>query len=148
MFFTDTQKISKTAYDALKRIRESRNKATTDLVLESKNFTKSRYNTIFPEYTDDKFKGIDSKILLKKITSFVNNVGYELVNIDITIIAQKPKINPHKNEIKSSLSKLLNLPKQFINIKASTAEKLGAVGREEGVVVQAMTNLRYYDWTK
>lgn len=101
----------------------------------------------FPD-TDDKFKGIDSKILLKKIISFVNNVGYELVNIDITIIAQKPKINPHKNEIKSSLSKLLNLPKQFINIKASTAEKLGAVGREEGVVVQAITNLRYYDWTK
>ena len=101
----------------------------------------------FPD-TDDKFKGIDSKILLQKIISFVNNVGYELVNIDITIIAQKPKINPHKNEIKSSLSKLLNLPKQFINIKASTAEKLGAVGREEGVVVQAMTNLRYYDWTK
>ena len=101
----------------------------------------------FPD-TDDKFKGIDSKILLQKIISFVNNVGYELVNIDITIIAQKPKINPHKNEIKSSLSKLLNLPKQFINIKASTAEKLGAVGREEGVVIQAMTNLRYYDWTK
>lgn len=56
MFFTDTQKISKTAYDALKRIRESRNKATADLVLESKSFTKSRYNTIFPEYSDDKFK--------------------------------------------------------------------------------------------
>jgi 2-C-methyl-D-erythritol 4-phosphate cytidylyltransferase/2-C-methyl-D-erythritol 2,4-cyclodiphosphate synthase len=47
-----------------------------------------------------------------------------------------------------SLSKLLNLPKQFINIKASTAEKLGSIGREEGVVVQAIANLKYYDWTK
>ncbi|RXI26504.1 bifunctional 2-C-methyl-D-erythritol 4-phosphate cytidylyltransferase/2-C-methyl-D-erythritol 2,4-cyclodiphosphate synthase [Aliarcobacter trophiarum] len=101
----------------------------------------------FPD-TDDKFKGIDSKILLKKIISFVSNVGYEIINIDITIIAQKPKINPHKDYIKTSLSKLLNLPKQFINIKASTAEKLGAVGREEGVVVQTIANLKYYDWTK
>lgn len=101
----------------------------------------------FPD-SDEEFKGIDSKILLEKIINFVTNVGYEIVNIDITIIAQKPKINPHKNEIKASLSKLLNLPKQFINIKASTAEKLGSIGREEGVVVQAIANLKYYDWTK
>ena len=100
----------------------------------------------FPD-TSDEFKGIDSKILLQQIISFVNNVGYEIINIDITIIAQKPKINPHKNEIKASLSKLLNLPKQFINIKASTAEQLGAIGRAEGVVVQTIANLKYYDWT-
>ena len=101
----------------------------------------------FPD-TDNSFKGISSILLLKETGKLIEKAGYIINNIDATIIAQKPKINPHKNEIKSSLSKLLNLPKQFINIKASTAEKLGAVGREEGVVVQAMTNLRYYDWTK
>ena len=73
-------------------------------------------------------------------------MGYEIVNIDLTIIAQKPKINPFKNDIKSSISKLLNLPKQFINIKATTAEKLGFIGREEGVAVQSIANLKYYNW--
>lgn len=100
----------------------------------------------FPD-TDNKYKGIDSKELLKEILRFIQNVGYEIINIDITIVAQKPKINPHKLEIKSSLSKLLNIEKQFINIKASTAEKLGTIGRAEGVVVLSTANLKYYDWT-
>ena len=99
----------------------------------------------FPD-TDDTYKGIDSKILLEKIVNFIYSVGYEIVNIDLTIIAQKPKINPFKNDIKSSISKLLNLPKQFINIKATTAEKLGFIGREEGVAVQSIANLKYYNW--
>ncbi len=99
----------------------------------------------FPD-TDEKYKGIDSKILLEQIINFVYSVGYEIVNIDLTIIAQKPKINPFKQEIKSSIAKLLNLPKQFINIKATTAEKLGFIGREEGVAVQTIANLKYYNW--
>ena len=99
----------------------------------------------FPD-TDDTYKGIDSKILLEKIVNFIYSVGYEIVNIDLTIIAQKPKINPFKNDIKSSISKLLNLPKQFINIKATTAEKLGFIGRAEGVAVQSIANLKYYNW--
>ncbi|WP_198304277.1 bifunctional 2-C-methyl-D-erythritol 4-phosphate cytidylyltransferase/2-C-methyl-D-erythritol 2,4-cyclodiphosphate synthase [Arcobacter vandammei] len=99
----------------------------------------------FPD-TDDKFKGIDSKILLEHIVNFTYSVGYEIVNIDLTIIAQKPKINPFKQDIKNSISKLLNLPKQFINIKATTAEKLGFIGRAEGVAVQSIANLKYYNW--
>ncbi|QKF74334.1 bifunctional 2-C-methyl-D-erythritol 4-phosphate cytidylyltransferase / 2-C-methyl-D-erythritol 2,4-cyclodiphosphate synthase protein [Aliarcobacter faecis] len=99
----------------------------------------------FPD-TDDTYKGIDSKILLERIVNFVYSVGYEIVNIDLTIIAQKPKINPYKQEIKNNLSKLLNLSKQFINIKATTAEKLGFIGREEGVAVQTIANLKYYNW--
>ena len=99
----------------------------------------------FPD-TDDAYKGIDSKILLEKIVNFIYNVGYEIVNIDLTIIAQKPKINPFKQEIKSNISKLLNLPKQFINVKATTAERLGFIGREEGVAVQSIANLKYYNW--
>jgi len=100
----------------------------------------------FPD-TDNKYKGVDSKELLKYIVSFVKNVGYDIVNIDITILAQIPKINPHKNSIKSSLSKLLHLPKYKINIKATTGEKMGYIGREEGVCVHSIANLKYYDWT-
>lgn len=101
----------------------------------------------FPD-TDDKYKGIDSKILLDHIVAFIYNVGYEIVNIDLTIIAQKPKINPFKMEIKNSLSKMLGIEKQFINIKATTAEKMGFIGRGEGVAVQSIANLKYYDWKR
>lgn len=101
----------------------------------------------FPD-TDDRYKNIDSKVLLDHIVNFVYNVGYEIVNIDVTIIAQKPKINPFKMEIKSSMAKLLRLEKQFVNIKATTAEKLGFIGRAEGVAVQSIATLKYYDWTQ
>jgi len=101
----------------------------------------------FPD-TDDKYKGIDSKILLDEIVTFLQNVGYELINVDLTIIAQKPKINPHKFEIKSSLAKLLGIEKQFINIKATTAEKMGFIGRGEGVAVQSIATVKYYNWKR
>jgi 2-C-methyl-D-erythritol 4-phosphate cytidylyltransferase/2-C-methyl-D-erythritol 2,4-cyclodiphosphate synthase len=99
----------------------------------------------FPD-TNDKYKNIDSKILLEHIVTFVYNVGYEIVNIDTTIIAQKPKINPFKDEIKSSMAKLLKIEKQFINIKATTAEKMGFIGRAEGVAVQSIATVKYYNW--
>ena len=101
----------------------------------------------FPD-TDEQYKGIDSKVLLEKIVEFIYNVGYEIVNIDLTIIAQKPKINPYKHEIKSSIAKLLGIEKPFVNIKATTAEKMGFIGRSEGVAVQSIATLKYYDWTK
>jgi len=101
----------------------------------------------FPD-TDEQYKGIDSKILLKEIVEFIYNVGYEIVNIDLTIVAQKPKINPHKKEIKSSIAKLLGIEKQFVNIKATTAEKMGFIGRSEGVAVQSLATLKYYNWIK
>ncbi len=99
----------------------------------------------FPD-TDAQYKNIDSKILLEDIVRFVYNVGYQIVNIDLTIIAQKPKINPYKQEIKSTIAKLLNIEKQFVNIKATTAEKLGFIGRAEGVAVQSIATLKYYNW--
>ena len=99
----------------------------------------------FPD-TSAEFKDIDSKILLKNIVEFIYNVGYEIVNVDLTIIAQIPKINPHKNEIKNSISKLLEIEKQFVNIKATTAEKMGFIGRSEGVAVQSIATLKYYNW--
>jgi 2-C-methyl-D-erythritol 4-phosphate cytidylyltransferase/2-C-methyl-D-erythritol 2,4-cyclodiphosphate synthase len=101
----------------------------------------------FPD-TDLEYKNIDSKLLLKKIVEFIYNVGYEIVNVDLTIIAQKPKINPYKNAIKTTIAELLNIEKQFVNIKATTAEKLGFIGRAEGVAVQSIATLKYYNWKR
>ncbi len=101
----------------------------------------------FPD-TDEKYKNADSKKLLEYIIRFIKHVGYDLVNIDLTIIAQQPKINPYKDKIKSKMSELLNIEKQKINIKATTAERMGFIGRNEGVAVQSIATLKYYDWTK
>ena len=101
----------------------------------------------FPD-TDPQYAGADSKELLNYIITFIRNVGYEIINVDLSILAQIPKINPHKQNIKESLANLLNIKKQQINIKATTAEKMGFVGREEGVVVLSSATLKYYDWTK
>ncbi len=99
----------------------------------------------FPD-TSKEFKNADSKVLLEFIVKFIKNIGFELVNIDLTIIAQKPKINPRKLDIKFSLAKILQIPAQFINIKATTAEKMGFIGREEGIAVQSIATLKYFDW--
>lgn len=101
----------------------------------------------FPD-NDAQYKNIDSKILLSKIVSFINNVGFEIVNIDLTIIAEKPKITPYKMVIKTKIAELLNIQMQFINIKATTSEKLGFIGRSEGVAVQSIATLKFYDWKK
>jgi 2-C-methyl-D-erythritol 4-phosphate cytidylyltransferase/2-C-methyl-D-erythritol 2,4-cyclodiphosphate synthase len=101
----------------------------------------------FPD-TKAEFKDIDSTLLLKQIVSFVHSVGYKIVNVDITIIAQQPKINPYKNSIKESIARLLHLKNSHVNIKATTAEKLGFIGRKEGVAVQSSANLKYYNWKK
>jgi 2-C-methyl-D-erythritol 4-phosphate cytidylyltransferase/2-C-methyl-D-erythritol 2,4-cyclodiphosphate synthase len=101
----------------------------------------------FPD-TNMQYKDIDSKVLLKQIVSFIHNVGYIIVNVDVTIIAQQPKINPYKNVIKRSIAHLLHLEASCVNIKATTAEKLGFIGRKEGVAVQSSANLQYYNWKR
>lgn len=101
----------------------------------------------FPD-TDAKYKGADSKKLLKHIVKFVTNVGFTIVNLDLTILAEVPKINPHKDKIKSKMAKLLKIKKSKINIKATTSEKMGFVGQKEGVTVYSNINLKYYDWRK
>ncbi len=101
----------------------------------------------FPD-TDMAYEGIDSKILLEQIVQFITNIGFEIVNIDITIVAQKPKITPYKEQIKDTIQKIVQIKPNFINIKATTAEKLGFIGREEGVAVISNATLKYYDWTK
>ena len=99
---------------------------------------------LFPD-NDDRYKGIDSKILLEDVLGRIRSFGFELVNIDLTIIAQKPKITPYKERFRKSLASLCTLPPVKVNIKATTTEKLGFVGRSEGVAVMAQANLKYYN---
>jgi len=100
---------------------------------------------LFPD-TDEQFKNIDSKELLKKVVTFICNVGYEIVNCDITIQAQSPKLSPYKKLMRETIASLLHVEPIHVNIKATTTEKLGFVGREEGVAVNAIATLKYYDW--
>ena len=82
---------------------------------------------------DPKYKGIDSKILLKEIMQLVRSEGFELGNLDTTVCLQTPKLNPHIPEMKECLAKVMNVEEGRISIKATTTEHLGFVGREEGV---------------
>lgn len=82
---------------------------------------------------DPKFKGIDSKILLKEVLELIREEEYEVGNIDTTICLQNPKINPHIPAMKTCLSEVMNVSEGSISIKATTTEWLGFVGREEGV---------------
>ena len=100
---------------------------------------------LFPD-TDDTFKNADSKELLKKVVRFIYSVGYEIVNCDITIMAQSPKLSPYKHAMKKVISDILHVEPLYVNIKATTTEKLGFVGREEGVAVNATASLKYSNW--
>jgi 2-C-methyl-D-erythritol 2,4-cyclodiphosphate synthase len=82
---------------------------------------------------DPKFKGIDSKILLKEVMKMVREAGYEIGNLDSTVCLQLPKLNPHIPEMKACLAEVMSVAEDAISIKATTSEFLGFVGREEGV---------------
>jgi 2-C-methyl-D-erythritol 2,4-cyclodiphosphate synthase len=83
--------------------------------------------------TDPAYKGIDSKILLQRVMMLLRDAGYEVSNIDSTICLQQPKVNPHIPEMKTVLAKVMEIPEEDISIKATTTEKLGFVGKQEGV---------------
>lgn len=100
---------------------------------------------LFPN-SDAKLKGADSKGLLRKVIRRVRGYGYELVNADITIIAQRPKIGAYKAQMQEVLSEILNCAR--VNVKATTTEGLGFTGRSEGIAAQAAVNLKFYDWQK
>jgi 2-C-methyl-D-erythritol 2,4-cyclodiphosphate synthase len=91
----------------------------------------------FPD-TDPEFKGADSRILLRHVYRIVKDKGYVLVNADITIIAQAPKMAPYIVAMCGNIAADLNIDVDFINVKATTTEKLGFEGRKEGIAVQAV----------
>lgn len=91
----------------------------------------------FPD-TDKQFENIDSRALLKHVIKLVNDEGYLLGNLDVTIVAQAPKMSIHINQMKNNLSEDFSVSTQQINVKATTTEKLGYTGREEGISVHAV----------
>ncbi|MCA1755982.1 MAG: 2-C-methyl-D-erythritol 2,4-cyclodiphosphate synthase [Bacteroidales bacterium] len=95
----------------------------------------------FPN-TDPRYKGIDSRILLTKCVELVMLKGYHLVNIDSTVCLETPKLAPHIDAIKESLSAVTGLEKSRIGVKATTTEKMGFTGRGEGIAAQAAVLIR------
>lgn len=95
----------------------------------------------FPD-TDPEFKDADSTKLLEHVWSLVENRGYELVNADCTIIAQKPKMAPYIEQMKNRIAELLKATPDQVNVKATTTEKLGFTGRGEGIASQAVVLLK------
>ncbi len=91
----------------------------------------------FPN-TSSEYKNIDSKVLLKRVMELLKKEGYTVGNIDSTLCLEQPKINPHIPEMRKVLSGVMGIPESSISIKATTNEKLGYVGREDGVCAYAV----------
>ena len=91
----------------------------------------------FPD-SDETYKNIDSKILLKKTMELLRSKSYELGNADITVCAEAPKLNPHIPSMITCLAETMLVDPEAISIKATTSEKMGYIGREEGIAVYAV----------
>lgn len=91
----------------------------------------------FPD-TDEAFKDADSAVLLEKVWADVEAQGWKLGNVDCTIMAQRPKMAPHIDKIRARIAELLHADVSQVNVKATTTEKLGFVGREEGIAALAV----------
>lgn len=98
--------------------------------------------TYFPP-SDNTFKNMDSAVFLRKAHDLVRERSGEIVHIDITILGEKPKIAPYRETMQARIADILNLPVPSVAIKATTMEKLGFIGREEGIVSQALATVRF-----
>jgi 2-C-methyl-D-erythritol 2,4-cyclodiphosphate synthase len=92
---------------------------------------------LYPD-NDDKFLNIDSRILLRDTVKRVFELGYNIVNVDVTVLAQVPKISPYQASICKNIASDLQINLNCVNVKATTTEKLGFVGRKEGIAVEAV----------
>lgn len=108
--------------------------ALCDALLGAANMRDIGYH--FPDTSAD-FKGIDSKILLKQTVDLIATKGYRLGNADITVAAERPKLNPYIEEMKQTLAEVMGCEVDDISIKATTTEKLGFTGRQEGIAAYA-----------
>ena len=95
---------------------------------------------LFPD-TDQQYKGIDSTVLLKYVVELVKSNGYSISNIDCTIAMQRPKLRPHIDTMRARLSEVVGIGVDRISVKATTTERLGFEGREEGVSTTAVVLL-------
>ena len=108
--------------------------AVCDALLGAANMRDIGYH--FPD-TAGEYKNIDSKILLRDTMRLLREAGYELGNIDATVAAERPKLNPHIPLMKKTLAEVMNVDEEDISIKATTTEKLGFTGRQEGISAYA-----------
>ena len=108
--------------------------AICDALLGAANMRDIGYH--FPD-TAGEYENIDSKILLRKTMALLREAGYELGNIDATVAAERPKLNPHIPTMKQVLAEVLQVEEDDISIKATTTEKLGFTGRQEGIAAYA-----------
>jgi 2-C-methyl-D-erythritol 2,4-cyclodiphosphate synthase len=95
----------------------------------------------FPN-TDEAYKNIDSKILLKKCVELIKSKGYSVVNVDATLCLEAPKIRPYVTKMQETIAPLLGVELDAVSIKATTTEKMGFAGREEGLMAQATVLLQ------
>lgn len=91
----------------------------------------------FPD-TDMRWKGADSKVLLREVVRLISQHGWKVGNVDLTLILERPKIMPHVPSMRATLAPLLGVEMDAVSIKATTNEKMGFVGREEGVAAHAV----------
>ena len=96
----------------------------------------------FPD-TDPQYKGISSMILLEKCGTLMGEQGYEVANMDCIVFAQVPKISPHKKKMEENIARGLNMDSTFVNVKATTTEKLGFVGKEQGIAAQCTLLVKF-----
>ncbi len=108
--------------------------AICDALLGAANMRDIGYH--FPD-TDPQYKGIDSKILLKKTCEIIRNAGYQISNVDSTICLQKPKIKDYIPQMQKVLAEVMTLDPDDVSVKATTTEHLGYTGREEGIAAYA-----------
>lgn len=108
--------------------------AICDALLGAANMRDIGYH--FPD-TAGEYKNIDSKLLLRDTMKLLRDAGYELGNIDATVAAERPKLNPHIPTMKKVLAEVMNVDEEDISIKATTTEKLGFTGRQEGISAYA-----------
>jgi 2-C-methyl-D-erythritol 2,4-cyclodiphosphate synthase len=113
--------------------------AICDAMLGAANLKDIGYH--FPDTSSD-FKNIDSKILLKECNRLIAEKGYAIVNIDSTICAQKPKLKDYIDPMRECLAGVLEIDADCVSVKATTTEKLGFVGKEEGIAAQAVVLLK------
>ena len=95
----------------------------------------------FPDTSAD-YKGIDSKILLADVMTLIRDKGYEIINIDSTVCLEKPKVNPHIPQMQEVLSECMQIEVNQLSIKATTSEKIGFVGTEQGIAAHAVALLK------
>lgn len=93
--------------------------------------------TFFPD-NDVKYKDMDSKIILMEVYKMIQDKGYKIVNIDSTIYAEAPKLRPYIDEIRKSISNVLNIPIEDVSVKATTHEMMGSIGKKEAISSEAV----------